>query len=377
MNCNCWIVPCNINQFDVDGAFKNLEEVEWKQGINVKVADIVYIYVSSPLSCIKYKCQVVCADISPEEKKIDDKDYIIDSKNYVDASKFMRLKLLEAYDNGLISLDVLSNAGLKGSIQAQQAINKKIVAGIILTSNEDLTTTIEKQGCAYLASNEFDNIDRQEKQLKHFLTIFNYEFLQKMTVDDYVEGNNKNNFCYLVERGLGGLGSIRGSYASKMFGIYYNKNESKYVFSKKKWGHSVEEAFNNIRKEIINIYDAARNDDIKALKENKLPDMFKGKIYYLYFSDKTLPIYSNKHLNFFVKALDISFDSSGLWLDSFECRKILMKYKKESKVFSLFTNLEFMSFLYNPTYGLREVYKTNQVIKIKKEDIEFNNLDGL
>ena len=47
--------------------------------------------------------------------------------------------------------------------------------------------------------------------------------------------------------------------------------------------------------EIINIYDAARNDDIKALKENKLPDMFKGKIYYLYFSDKTLPIYSNKH----------------------------------------------------------------------------------
>ena len=89
MNCNCWIVPCNINQFDVDGAFKNLEEVEWKQGINVKVADIVYIYVSSPLSCIKYKCQVVCADISPEEKKIDDKDYIIDSKNYVDASKFM------------------------------------------------------------------------------------------------------------------------------------------------------------------------------------------------------------------------------------------------------------------------------------------------
>ena len=113
-------------------------------------------------------------------------------------------------------------------------------------------------------------------------------------------------------------------------------------------------------------------NDIHNVSLNKLRKVSLNNMLF-----NTLPIYSNKHLNFFVKALDISFDSSGLWLDSFECRKILMKYKKESKVFSLFTNLEFMSFLYNPTYGLREVYKTNQVIKIKKEDIEFNNLDGL
>lgn len=51
-----WIISCNPSYYDVNGAFNELECIEWKQSTNIKVGDIVYIYVSSPFKEIKYKC---------------------------------------------------------------------------------------------------------------------------------------------------------------------------------------------------------------------------------------------------------------------------------------------------------------------------------
>ena len=41
-----WIVPSNIKYYDVFGAFRNLQRVEWKQSTKVKVGDMVYIIMN-------------------------------------------------------------------------------------------------------------------------------------------------------------------------------------------------------------------------------------------------------------------------------------------------------------------------------------------
>ncbi|MCD8764427.1 hypothetical protein [Staphylococcus hominis] len=52
-----WIIPCNVKDYDVIGAFNELSEIDWKQSRNMKSAmteDIVLIYLSRPYSCVKY-----------------------------------------------------------------------------------------------------------------------------------------------------------------------------------------------------------------------------------------------------------------------------------------------------------------------------------
>ena len=45
-NINYWTIPCNIADYDVINAFKELQCIEWKQILNnVNVDDIIYIYV--------------------------------------------------------------------------------------------------------------------------------------------------------------------------------------------------------------------------------------------------------------------------------------------------------------------------------------------
>ena len=53
-----WIIPCNPKMYKVDEAFENLKIVDWRRTNNTKNiedGDIVYIYVSTPVSQIAYK----------------------------------------------------------------------------------------------------------------------------------------------------------------------------------------------------------------------------------------------------------------------------------------------------------------------------------
>ena len=47
-----WIIPCNVKDYDVIGAFNKLSEIDWKQSNNMKsaaVGDMVLIYLSVPI----------------------------------------------------------------------------------------------------------------------------------------------------------------------------------------------------------------------------------------------------------------------------------------------------------------------------------------
>ena len=224
---------------------------------------------------------------------------------------------------------------------------------------------LEELGTNYLNSDNYKNDKkRHEEQLKirdKFVKQFTLDKLKLMTIDDYIEGKgSKASFCYQIEFGMQWLGQIRGSFANSKFVLHYSKEKKDYTFQSGKFGSSLNEVFNNVRQEIIKLVEDGANDNIDGLENNKLSKMFRGKIYYVYYPDKTLPIYNSEHIDFFMKNMGIPVTDD---LNYFHKIKMMLQWKNDSTVFRDFSNLEFMAFLYS-SYGFQ---KEINILKGKNE----------
>ena len=58
-----WIIPANPKYYDIEHAFDNVKEIDWKQGAGVKKGDTVFMYAGAPISAILFKCKVTETDI--------------------------------------------------------------------------------------------------------------------------------------------------------------------------------------------------------------------------------------------------------------------------------------------------------------------------
>ena len=58
-----WIIPANPKYYDIQRAFSEADEIEWKQGAGIIKGDTVFVYVAAPISAILYKCTVTETDI--------------------------------------------------------------------------------------------------------------------------------------------------------------------------------------------------------------------------------------------------------------------------------------------------------------------------
>lgn len=167
-----------------------------------------------------------------------------------------------------------------------------------------------------------------EQMRRQFVQDYPKEHIKDLTWDEYVIGYGKENrtFCYRLEHELGELGSVRGNSSGK-FGVWYGKHNG----SKEgrqfnaKFGDNPDSAFECVKDEIVRLIEAGEKNDTKAIKSSKFGPMVRGKILYVYFPDKFLPIYSTEHLKFFVNMLGISADRK----DQFSMQKALIKYCKE------------------------------------------------
>lgn len=120
-----WLLPCNPQYYDIDGAYKNLKIVDWKQSlVKVEIGDIAYIYVSSPIQAIVYKCIVL--KINKSESTIDDSQFHIDSSSYKEFGRYMELKFVGEYHLQELSYNELKNNGLKGRVQRQISVNEEL-----------------------------------------------------------------------------------------------------------------------------------------------------------------------------------------------------------------------------------------------------------
>ena len=58
-----WIVPANSRYYDIEHAFDEMTEIDWKQGNGIKTGDTVFLYVAAPVSAILFQCKVLETDI--------------------------------------------------------------------------------------------------------------------------------------------------------------------------------------------------------------------------------------------------------------------------------------------------------------------------
>ena len=71
-----WVIPCDPKYYDVESAFRKLDEIEWRQSTYISPGDDVYIYVASPVKALRFKCKAVETDLYGPSDAGDEKFYL-------------------------------------------------------------------------------------------------------------------------------------------------------------------------------------------------------------------------------------------------------------------------------------------------------------
>jgi hypothetical protein len=186
--------------------------------------------------------------------------------------------------------------------------------------------------------------DRAIKSRAQFLQKYPRKGINSLTLDEYVIGKKTETFCKWVEWKTEKWAYIQGATSYK-FGIYFGKTKSdpkqKYRFAKR-FGSNKTEAFKKLKRELLNLLDAAKSCNFLGIDENQISQLFKSKILSLYFPEIFLNVCSKRHLKLLASKLRIAkrpFVS--------EYQHLLMEVKQGNTITKSWSNPKFMYFLYN------------------------------
>lgn len=209
--------------------------------------------------------------------------------------------------------------------------------------------------------------EKLHKLRKKFVEDFSLEYLANMPIEKYVIGQGKTTFCRRLERELDGLGRILGSNAFK-FGLYYGRTKedaTKEYRNSKKWGNSSETAYNDIRPALIKLIKDGKENNLKGIIENKISPTFKGKILSTYYPERYLNVFSNEHLDYFLKSFDL--DTSELTKSNAVIKRdVLLQFKNEDEVMQNWSADLFSNFLYDE-YPKRPIKKSNKTDNVLED----------
>lgn len=184
-----------------------------------------------------------------------------------------------------------------------------------------------------------------EDMREDFVKQFSVANIRKMDIDEYVIGKqSKDSFCYKLERTLAPLGKIVGAPASK-FGIYYSDKTGKYRITKTWAAKSVEESFEALKEELIQLIEAGKREDLNIIRAARISPMFKGKILSTYFPEKYLNVFSEDHLDYFIHFLELDHMIKGCG-DIFDKRNVLLEFKNNNSTMATWSLHAFAHFLY-------------------------------
>lgn len=127
-----WLIAANSKIYDHASSFEHHGFIDWRQNnTHYKVDDVVYIYCTTPIQKIRYKCQVLQIGI-PFHLIRDDKEYWKDENEYKQAQggNFFRLKLLEQIDSDKLTLDALKTNGPKAAPQSPKRLSSGLLSYI-------------------------------------------------------------------------------------------------------------------------------------------------------------------------------------------------------------------------------------------------------
>ena len=207
-----------------------------------------------------------------------------------------------------------------------------------------------------------------------FVRKYNPAKIAAMTIDEYVQGKqSKTSFCYILERTLKGLGNMSGQYATK-FGVWYSKEKADYSFEPR-LGANYKEVFKRVKVSILNLLESGKAHDYEEIINNPLNALFKGKILSVYYPDDYLNIFSNDHLNHYLKAFDL--DTADLMKQNvLYKREVLLKYKNSDKDMKKWSNDMFSVFLWSH-YPKAPLKNDEVAVVSREEEIEFPTLESI
>ncbi|WP_168225768.1 HNH endonuclease [Pseudarthrobacter sp. NIBRBAC000502771] len=122
-----WIIASDYATYRSLDAFRALEEVNWSEAPNAHIApgDVVYLYITRPISAIGVKCYVTSVGLP--ELEIDDREFWVDEQRLlerINGRTWMRLKRVAVFSDeqrALLKGAVLERYGLRGGfVQSRQ-----------------------------------------------------------------------------------------------------------------------------------------------------------------------------------------------------------------------------------------------------------------
>ncbi len=368
-----WLIPCNLNNYNIIDAVKELEVIDWKQTTNINVGDTVYIYAGKPVSAIICKCNVQKIDMDKQE--IDDTKFIVNDAPFANSTRNMRLFIEEIYDNDLLKYEDLVEHGAS-NVQGPSKISEELYKYIRDVSENDDLDIIKNRIKDYDNNKEqylkkFEELNRVREE---FVNDYSINKLLNLPLEEYVVGFGERTFSYRLEEELEGLGNMHGQ-TSEKFGLWYgtrgNDQEDKYRWAPK-FGETKEEAYRNVITEIVDLIDAGSRYDIKKIRECRLHVFLSGKVLATYFPEKYLPIFANPHLEHFLNKIGINYKKT---ISNFDKQLLLLDWKNNNPTMKDWSIQLFADFLYQTFDKPVDIVKSEIDNKIKdnqdKRDEEY------
>ncbi len=146
-----WLISANPTIYNYSGSLKKHGSIDWRQGrIKYNLNDIIYIYCTSPIKKIQYKCKIVKINVHYSKIR-NDFDYWFNINGYLKALNglYIHLVLLEYVDIEALDLSNLQKHGLKRAPQGPMKLNRELSKYINIIFNDLSSDTIESSSDLY------------------------------------------------------------------------------------------------------------------------------------------------------------------------------------------------------------------------------------
>jgi len=127
-----WLISANSKMYDHASSFEHYGYIDWRQGnITYSLDDIIFIYCTSPIQKIRYKCKIEKINLVFSEIR-NDREYWTDIDEYEKSKegKYIHLVLIDQVDLDSLSLNHLLENGLTAAPQGPIKINEKLLSYI-------------------------------------------------------------------------------------------------------------------------------------------------------------------------------------------------------------------------------------------------------
>ncbi len=201
-------------------------------------------------------------------------------------------------------------------------------------------------------------VEQATSEREQFIEQFPLSVWPDLPLDRYALGlpNSQESLCYLLEFASVITGSIKGGSASKHL-IFMRQDGTGWAFPKKY--ASVEEAWDAIRRgfaEVVKLLAEQRWNEADEVEATWEASAVRTKLAWMYFPDQLLPIYSFRHLDYFIDIFGLDSNVDG----TINKNRLLFEDLTSRDIFKGWSPLEIMYFLYSWT----DPTPSHQIVKI-------------